>query len=179
VGTADKNPITGVIMKSAVVYFSQSGQTRKVADAIAAALPGEVVIGAMKDQPSLDGCDIVFAGMPVVQFGAPQPVKDYLQAHCAGRPVALFVTHAAPEGMDGLDQWLANCSTAAAGAEIVGMFDCQGELAEPVRAAMAASDDPMLRQFAALGDVAVGQPDEARLTRAAEFAREMAARLVQ
>jgi hypothetical protein len=36
----------------------------------------------------------------------------------AGRKLALFVTHAAPEGMDLLDGWLDNCKAAAGCAQM-------------------------------------------------------------
>ena len=87
-------------MKFTVTYFSQSGNTRKVAEAIADALPGDVTRGDLASAPAMDEADVVFVGMPVVRFGAPDEVRDYLRRDCAGRDVALFVTHAAPEDME-------------------------------------------------------------------------------
>jgi flavodoxin len=41
-------------MKSTVVYYSATGQTKKVAEAIAGALPGEVAVAEVTEAPCLD-----------------------------------------------------------------------------------------------------------------------------
>lgn len=161
-------------MKTAAVYLSQTGQTRKVAEAIARGVEGDVDVVQMSDVQSLDGYDLVFFGMPVHGFGAPKGVQDFLEQTCSGRRVALFVTHAAPEGMDLLGGWLESCKAAAACTDLVGFFHCQGELAEPVKQYMLASDNQMLREFAQMADITKGQPDESRLRRATEFGRQVA-----
>ena len=161
-------------MKTAVVYLSQTGRTMKVAEAIARGIEGDVDIKRMSDVQSLDGYDLVFFGMPIHGFGAPKGVQDFLEHTCTGKKVALFVTHAAPEGMDLLTGWLDNCKAAAACADVVGFFHCQGELAEPIRQYMLASDNKMLQEFAQMGDITKGQPDESRLRQATEFGREVA-----
>jgi len=166
-------------MKTAVVYYSETGNTARVGEAIARALdtPGAVT-ASIQDEPSLDGCDLVFVGMPVIRFGAPEPAQLFLEEQCVGRRVALFVTHTAPDYLDLLEGWLGACKVAAtaAEAELVGIFHCQGALAEPVRQYMLASGDAMLTQFAEMASCADGQPDDAALARAAEFARETVAR---
>lgn len=166
-------------MKSTVICYSQTGNTRKVAEAIVDALPGAVTLADLASAPDLGDEDIVFVGMPVVRFGPPPEVAEYLGRHCGGRDVALFVTHAAPEGMPELEPWLAACREAAADARLVGFFDCQGQLAEPVRRWMEGSGMPDLVAFAALADVAAGQPDASRLAAARAFAEETAARVAQ
>ena len=179
-------------MKAAVVYYSASGNTAKVGEAIALALRGElpgsasdvtaraandVIVGPLGEAPSLDDRDLVFVGMPIERFGAPEPAARYLAEECAGRRVALFVTHAAPEDLPDVQDWLDACTDAAAGSDLVGLFHCQGQLAEPVKQAMLASGMPALVGFAEMADCAAGQPDEAALARAAAFARETAARV--
>lgn len=58
-------------MKSTVIYFSQTGNTRKVAEAIAGALPGTVTLADLASAPEPGDADVVFIGMPVVRFGPP------------------------------------------------------------------------------------------------------------
>jgi flavodoxin len=161
-------------MKTAVVYLSQTGQTKKVAEAIATGVEGDVDVLPMSDVRSLDGYGFVFVGMPIHGFGAPEGIREFLEQTCSGKKVALFVTHAAPEDLDLLAGWLENCKGAATCAEVVAFFHCQGELAEPVRQYMLASDNQMLRDFAQMGDITKGQPDESRLRQATEFGREVA-----
>jgi len=165
-------------MKAAVVYQSASGNTKKVAEAIAAALGQDVTPSALEDAPSLEDCDLVFVGMPINQAGAPKAARAFLKEQCAARPVALFVTHAAAEGMPEVEPWLESCRQAAAGADLLGLFDCQGQLAEPVKQWMLGSGMPEMVRFAEMADGAAGQPDESRLAAAADFARQMADRCV-
>ena len=124
-------------MRSAVIYFSVSGNTEKVARAIAEALPGDVELAELGEAPPLEGCDLAFVGMPIHQFGAPEPVQEFLRTACQQRRVALFITHAAGEEMPELVPWLDACREAAAGCEVVGVFNCQGQV--PPRPARAGS----------------------------------------
>ena len=164
-----------ITMKTAVVYYSETGNTAKVATAIHAALGGDAILSPLQDEPSLDGADLVFVGMPIIKFGAPEPAQMFLKEQCAGRRVALFLTHTAPDNLDELASWIDACKQAAAGSEVVGLFHCQGELAEPIKQWMLQSGQLMLVQFAELSGCADGQPDETALARAADFARETVA----
>jgi flavodoxin len=164
----------GEAMKTAVVYLSQTGQTKKVAEAIARGVEGSVDVRQMSDVESLNTYDLVFFGMPIHGFGAPKGVRDFLAQTCSGKKLALFVTHAAPEDLDPLAEWLENCKAAAACTDLVGFFHCQGELAEPIRQYMLASDNQMLQEFAQMGELTKGQPDETRLRQATEFGGEVA-----
>jgi flavodoxin len=160
-------------MRTAIVYHSNTGNTKKVAEAIASVLPGEVVAGPLQEAPSLEGCDLVFLGMPVDRFGAPKCIEPYVQEHLAGRRVALFVTHAAPEDEPELVPALERCRETAGAAEIVGFFDCQGELDPKVAKIMMFI--PGLRKFAKRQPETKGQPDASRLEAARAFARRVAA----
>jgi len=164
-------------MDTAVVYFSQSGNTAKVGAAIAAALGPDTTVAPLDQAPELDGVDLVFVGTPIHALSTPEPVRDFLAHRCAGRRVALFVTHSAPDDMPELGEWLQTCKAAAAGADLVDLFHCPGVLAEPVRQHMLASGNPMLVEWAEQADVTAGRPNDADLEHAAAFARETAARV--
>ena len=161
-------------MRSAVVYFSVGGNTERVARAIAEALPGEVDLAELNSAPPLDGYDLVFVGMPIHQFGAPPAVRDYLQGACQGRRVALFITHAAGVDMPELAPWLVACREAAEGCDVVGVFNCQGQVPPATRQQWIDSGIPMLVQFGQMASIADGQPDDAALLKARAFAREVA-----
>ena len=87
--------------------------------------------------------------------------------------MALFITHAAPEGQEGVGEWLEKCREAAAGTRLAGLFDCQGELAEGIAGLLLKSDDETMRSFGERRPETVGQPDESRLEKARAFAREI------
>lgn len=157
------------MMKTGIVYLSRTGNTKKVADAIASVVPGELVMGTFADAGAVDDCELVFLGMPVEKFGAPKAVEPWVREHLAGKQVALFVTHAAPEGETENEPALAKCREAASVAEVVAFFDCQGELDPKVARVMMLI--PGLRKFAKRQPETQGQPDESRLAAAREFAR--------
>ncbi len=164
-------------MRTLVAYFSQTGKTKLVAEAIYESIEGERELKELGQVESLEGYDLSFIGFPIIAFGPAKEGKEFLEQKAAGRKVALFITHAAPEDMAGIEAWLDKCRAAAASADLVGFFDCQGELSEAIAAALLKSDDPALRSFGERRPETVGQPDETRLQRARDFAREVMARV--
>jgi flavodoxin I len=158
------------VMKSAVVYYSATGKTKTVAEAIHGELGEDTPLVSMDAAGELGDRDVIFVGFPINAFGPPQPAKDFLAGAKAGECIALFVTHASPEEGPSVPEWLRTCKEAAAGADVVGIFNCQGELAEPVKRYMLASNDPHMVAWAK-GDNSYGKPDAAALDRARAFAR--------
>ncbi len=158
-------------MKTLVTYFSQTGKTKLVAEAIYGAIQGEKEIKEFGQVDALEGYDFSFIGFPIIAFGPAPQGKEFLEKYAAGAKVALFITHAAPEKQEGLDQWLDKCREAAAGAELVGMFDCMGELSEQIAEFLVKSSDPVMRSFGERRGETLGQPDETRLQRAGNLPR--------
>jgi len=142
-----------------------------VAEAIYGALHGEKEIKEFDQVDSLEGYDLVFIGFPIIAFGPAPQGKNFLEKYAARKKVALFITHASPEEQVGLDQWLEKCREAAAGADLVGMFDCRGELSQQIADFLIKSNDPVLKAFGERRGETLGQPDETRLQRAREFAQ--------
>ncbi len=159
-------------MKILVAYMSQTGNTKKVAEAIYGEITEDKEIKELKDAESLEGYDLSFVGFPIHAFGPAKEAKKFLEDHSEGKRVALFITHAAKEGSELLEEWLGRCRKAAAGAEVVGMFDCQGELSKDVMDMLLKSDDPNMRSFGEMGSETKGKPDSSSLEKAKEFARE-------
>jgi hypothetical protein len=123
-------------------------------------------------KPSLEGYDLTFLGFPIHSFGPDRKSRRFLERQARGRRIALFLTHAIPEDHEELPGWLARFREAAAGATLIGMFDCQGELAKGVKRVMSICPDPKVRLWAKIDD-SQAQPDAARLERARAFARQM------
>ena len=163
-------------MKVLVTYMSQTGNTKKVAEAIFGEIRAEKVMKELGEIEGLEGYDLCFIGFPIQGYGPAHPAKVFLEKHATGKDIVLFITHASPEDAGSLPQWLDACRTAAAGASIVGLFNCQGELAENVAEFMKKSGDPQLAAWAEERPDTLGQPDAARLERARVFAREIMAR---
>lgn len=160
-------------MKVLVAYMSQTGNTKKVAEAIFGEIKDEKDIRKIDEVDSLEGYDLAFLGFPIHGEKVEKKVAKLLTKHCsAGRNVALFITHASPEGnFPGLQGWLNECKQMASGANIVGMFDCQGQLAKAIKFIMSIYPNAKYRRWAKM-DSSQAQPDESRLERARAFARQ-------
>ncbi|MHA2380087.1 MAG: flavodoxin family protein [Candidatus Thorarchaeota archaeon] len=162
-------------MKVLVTYRSVTGNTKKIAEAIYGEIEAEKDIKSFRDVESLDDYDFVFVGYPVEGWGPSKVSKRWLQEHVNGKKIGLFCTHGSPEGVPTLTPWLDAMKAAAkdAGAEIATFFNCQGEMSQRVVDMLLKSDDPNERSFGEFGrEATMGQPDESRVEKAREYARE-------
>jgi flavodoxin len=164
-------------LKYLVTYFSVSGNTKKVAEAIFSALAGDKTIKSIEEIASLKEFDLVFLGTPVMQFGMPPPVRKFIADHADGIRIALFVTHAMlsksndPFQKKMLEKELEKCRQACSRSELVGLFHCQGELSEKIAGELAASNIPMLVEFARMRPETLGHPTDKEIAGAEDFAR--------
>lgn len=164
-------------MKSLVAFFSLTGNTRKVAEAIFHALPDEKDLKTLAEVTYPEDYDLVFIGFPVMQFGPPREVRKFAREHPGLKKVALFVTHAMPAGStdpfqkEMLERELGRCRELFP--DVAGFFHCQGELAEKTAEELIASGIPMLAEFAAMRPLTIGHPDPAELGAARRFALQM------
>jgi flavodoxin I len=164
-------------MRVLVTYHSETGNTKKVAEAIWDGIDAAKEIKPLQEVSGLEGYDLAFIGFPIVRFGVSDDVKRFLAEHTPGKKVAVFATHASPEDAPVLQQWMAAATEAVRDAELLGLFHCQGALAAYVKAFMLQAPDPQLRAWAE-GDDSQGQPDAERLARARTFAQGVMAGLV-
>jgi flavodoxin len=163
-------------MKVLVAYMSQTGNTKKVAEAIYGAIPEPKEIERVEDVTSLEGYDLAFLGSPMRLTGPDKRMKAFLETHVKDRTIALFTTHMAPESSPRLQERFQKFRGAAVGANIVGFFNCQGQASRRVKIIMRLSPNSRIRA-AAKADSSQGQPDATRLERARAFAEETMNRL--
>lgn len=115
-------------MKILLVYSSKTGNTRKVAEAIGAALQVSPV--PVEENPSPEGYDLIIAGYWVDRGTANATMKNYLEKLSKKR-VALFATLGAEPESAHAKQCLENgVNLLGEGCEVVGRFICQGKVAE-------------------------------------------------
>ena len=101
--------------KKLIVYFSESGNTKKLAEMIQAAVGGDITdIKAPK--PDFSAYDLIFLGTPNYSATVAGPMADYIKGiDLTGKTVAPFCTH----GMGGLqnvgDDMTKLCTAAGAG----------------------------------------------------------------
>ena len=132
-------------MKVLVAYFSQSGNTEKIAKAIweEASQANDAELKKLEDTGAEDfaGYDIIFIGSPLHSANLAAPIKAFLTNIQAGsgQKMAGFITHFAPaypdQDMEGLTEPI-KAACKEKGIEYKGCFDCQGALAESMHKAV-------------------------------------------
>ena len=164
-------------MKTLVTYYTQTGNTKMVAEVIYEEIPGEKEIKAISELEDLEGYDLIFYGFPIQAMNPAKDAGEFLRARGAGKKIALFMTHGAPEDAERVGPWLDNARdlVSKVGARLVGAFNCQGEASKEIVEFLLNSEDPEYRRYGQEASEATGLPDEARLERARGFAKEVIA----
>lgn len=155
--------------KTLVTYFSRTGNTKKIAEAIFAAVPGEKALVPIKEVPDLAPYRLVFIGFPVQSHGVPLPVEEFLKRVPAGKKIAFFSTHGSVTGSSLAREAVEHAAILAAGAKLMGTFACRGKVS--LEALEVLSRSPEHEAWADMAASAATHPDEHDLAEAAAFAR--------
>jgi flavodoxin len=171
-------------VKVLVTYFSQTGNTEKIAKAICETAEGEneVELKKLEDVSTSDtaGYDFVFIGSPLHAANLAAPVKEFLNGMQAGPglKLAVFITHFAPaypdQAMDGFTEPITTACQEK-GIEYKGCFDCQGALTESLHEVVKKSQNSTDEQWAEMVKKMTGHPNDEDVAKAIEFAREVLA----
>ena len=169
-------------MKLLVTYFTQTGNTEQIANAIHQAVSQSHEADLRKvDQvkaDALEGYDLVFVGSPIHGNGLAAPVREFMEALPEGSKFKLagFVTHASfayekegfQTGLQSFDDISKEKNIA-----LLGSFDCEGRLSPQlkpmVQEARNLSDEEWAKRMAEL-DKHPSADDEQK---AKEFAKEV------
>ncbi|GAA6391414.1 flavodoxin family protein [Megasphaera sp.] len=170
-------------MKTIVLYSSRTGNTKKVAQAVAGALPAGTPCLPVAEAPSdIEAYDLVFLGYWVDRGTANAEAKQFLEGL---RPhhVALFATLGAdPKSAHAQQSLDEGARILPEGTDVVGTFICQGAVDPKII-------EMMYKQFPAghphgrtperdaRHAEAAKHPDEADLKEAADFAAAVLQRL--
>ncbi len=144
-------------MKALVVYSSQTGNTKKLAEALYETLSGEKEIYPVAEAPDPAGYDLVAVGF-WFQAGKPDPKSTEYMAKVKNTKVFLFATHGAAAGSDHVKGALEHARGLLADAEVIGSFTCQGEVNPKVLEKVKAKPTPP--PWIGDADTAVGHPDQ-------------------
>jgi flavodoxin len=162
-------------MKILVTYFTQTGNTEKVARAIYG------VIGAQKEILSIDkvkdpgGYDIIVCGFPVHAHSVPLPVEHFIKMIPPGRKIALFATHGSLRGGELAATAIEHAASLASKLKVLGTFGCRGKVDPKVIETLLKK--PEHRAWAETAKSAAIHPDEADLEDARHFAKKVTAML--
>jgi flavodoxin I len=169
-------------MKVLVTYFSQSGNTEKIAKAIfeEAAQDNKAELKKIEDisPGNVAGYDFIFIGSPLHSGSLAAPVKEclgYLQAS-SGQKMAGFITHFAPaypdQDMDGFTEPI-KAACKEKGIEYKGCFDCQGALIESLHEAVQKKLNLNDEQWAGMVKEMTGHPNEEDMAKAKACAKDV------
>jgi len=157
-----------------VSYFSRTGNTKKVAEAIYTALDGAKVIKPLSEAGPLEPYGLLLIGFPVHSHSVPFPVEIFLKKIPPGKPVALFCTHGALPGHRLAREALEYASILAGRGRLLGTFRCRGKLS--LQALDVLGRSPEHKEWAEMSASAASHPDAHDLAEAGAFAGDMKAR---
>jgi flavodoxin len=145
-------------MKSLVVYSSQTGNTRKLAEAVYDVLTGEKEIYPASEGPEPSEYDFIAAGF-WLKAGKPDPeISNYLP-RIKGKPLFLFATHGAAAASQHAVEAMTAAKELAGAAKIMGTFNCPGEVNPKLIETAGAKPQPPV--WLADAPAATGHPDAA------------------
>ncbi len=157
-------------MKALVVYSSQSGNTKKLAEAVYEVLPEEKEIHPVDEAPDPSGYDWVAVGF-WFKSGNPDPKSSEYLKKIKGTKLFLFATHGAAADSDHARKGMETAKALAEGAEIVGTFNCQGAVNPGLLEKVKARPNPP--EWIGDADSAVGHPDENDINALKEKVKEV------
>lgn len=160
--------------KVLVTYFSRTGNTRKIAEAIHGALSGDRDLLPMDQVMDLAPYGLVFIGFPVQSHSVPYKAEEFLKSVPAGKKVALFSTHGSLPGMRLSREAIEYASVLISKAKLLGTFSCRGRVS--MQALEALGKSPEHETWADMAVTANTHPDEHDVADARAFATWIATR---
>jgi flavodoxin len=118
-------------MKSLIVYSSQTGNTRKLAEAVFEALPGKKALYSVDEAPDPSGYGFIAVGFWLMQ-GKPDPKSSKYLGKIGEKPLFLFASHGAGAASDHAIKGMEVAKSFAPDSDIWGTYSCQGEVDQKI-----------------------------------------------
>ena len=156
-------------MKALVTYYSETGNTEKLARAIYDGIEeAEKDLAAIPDVQGPETYDVIFCGFPVQAHSVPSKVEAFIKQIPEGKKVALFGTHGSLRGGEMAVTAFYHALSLASKLTVIGTFACRGRVKQSLLDALAKK--PEHKAWVAEAQSALGHPDQGDLEDAAEFA---------
>jgi flavodoxin len=162
-------------MKALVTYYSQTGNTEKLARAIYEAIHVEKELLPVQDVKGTVGYDIIFVGFPVHAHSVPAKLFPFFKGLPDGQNIALFCTHGSLRGGHLPKQALEHAVGLATRAKILGTFGVRGKVDAKIIEALVKQAEH--RVWAEEAQEASNHPDDDDLVDGKEFARSVLAKI--
>jgi flavodoxin len=159
-------------MKVLVTYYSETGNTEKVAHAIYDAVQrADKDLKPLQEVQNSEDYDVIFCGFPVQSHSVPAKAEAFLRRVPEGKNLALFATHGSLRGGELAITAFYYALSLASKAKVIGTFGCRGKVKSSLIEAL--MKKPEHKAWAMEAQSASGHPDEGDLEDAAEFTRWM------
>jgi flavodoxin len=155
--------------KVLVTFYSKTGNTRKVAEAIYEALPDIKTIKPVEEVQQIDEYNLMFVGFPVHSHSVPFKVEKFLRSIPEGKKIALFSTHGSLTGSRLSREAIEHAVVVAYQAEVVSTFSCRGKASQEALEVLRSS--PEHEAWVDMAASASAHPNEHDLEEARAFAR--------
>ena len=157
--------------KILVTYLSQTGNTKKIAEAIFESLKGDKTIKPVDEVQEIEGYSLIFIGFPVHSHSVPYKIEGWLRTIPEGKKIALFSTHGSlPSGRLATEA-LEHAVVIASKAKVLGTFSCRGKVS--MAALEVLSKSPEHKAWAEMAPSSQTHPDEGDLEDARSFAKRI------
>jgi flavodoxin len=143
-------------MKILIVYSSRSGNTKKLADVVNQQLGEEKTFCSIGEAPEPDGYDLVVLGF-WLQAGQPDPKSSKYLKKIGKNKLFLMATHGAAAASAHAANAMAQAKSLASEAELLGTFNCPGEVNPKTLEKLMVKDPPP--PWIGDADGAAGHPD--------------------
>ena len=159
-------------IKAVVTYHSESGNTKKVAEAIYdGILEAKKDIIPLKEGVSTDEYDLVFCGFPVQAHSVPGKVASWVKNLPEGTKIAFFATHGSLRGGELAITAFHHALTLATKLTVLGTFGCRGKVKDSIIEGLMKKAEH--KAWAQEAQGAAGHPDSGDMEDAKDFADAM------
>ena len=159
-------------MKALVTYYSETGNTKKLAQSIYEGIKEKKKeILPLAEVKNIDNYDIIFCGFPVHSHSVPGKAESFLKEIPEGKKVALFATHGSLRGGEKAITAFYHALSLLKKITIIGTFGCQGMVKNKIIDALMEKAEHKAWTIEAQGSV--GHPNSADLEDGKNFAGMM------
>jgi flavodoxin len=164
-------------MRVLVTYYSETGNTEKVAQAIFEGIIGEEKkdLLPLNEIADVDNYDVIFCGFPVHAHSIPAKMESFIRSIPEGKKLAYFATHGSLRGGQLAIEALYYALSLSKKGQVIGTFCCRGEVKSSIIDALMEKVEH--RDWAKEAQGAIGHPDDSDLHDAKAFVRSMIAKL--
>jgi flavodoxin len=159
-------------MKALVTYYSQTGNTKNLAQAVYDGIEraGKDIL-PIDETGTFEEYDVIFCGFPVQAHSVPEKAESFLKKIPKGKKIALFATHGSLRGGSLAITAFYKALSLTSKQTVLGTFGCRGKVKSDIIDALMNKAEH--REWALEARSAIGHPDEADLEDAKEWARAM------